>query len=189
MAILRVKGADGNIYDISAINGKSAYQIWLDLGNVGTEQDFIESLKGETGEQGETGAQGDKGEKGDQGIQGIQGIQGEKGDPFFIAKVYPSVDEMNLDFSTMDVSSGQFVLIDTGNVEDEDNAKLYYKGLDSYVFLTDLSGATGLQGPQGVQGVQGIPGADYVLTDADKIEIANLAISLFPVYEGEVEDV
>lgn len=26
-------------------DGKSAYQIWLDLGNVGSEQDFIESLK------------------------------------------------------------------------------------------------------------------------------------------------
>lgn len=46
MAILRLKGADGNIYDISAINGKSAYQIWLDNGNTGTEQDFLDSLKG-----------------------------------------------------------------------------------------------------------------------------------------------
>ena len=93
---------------------------------------------------------------------------------------------MNSDFSSTDVSTGQFVLIDTGNVQDEDNAKLYYKGIDSYVFLTDLSGATGLQGPQGPQGIQG---ADYVLTEEDKTEIANLAISLFPVYEGEVEDV
>ena len=25
--------------------GKSAYEIWLELGNVGTEQDFIDSLK------------------------------------------------------------------------------------------------------------------------------------------------
>lgn len=29
--------------------GKSAYQEWLDLGNVGTEEDFIESLKGADG--------------------------------------------------------------------------------------------------------------------------------------------
>ena len=27
--------------------GKSAYQIWLELGNIGTEQDFINSLKGD----------------------------------------------------------------------------------------------------------------------------------------------
>ena len=32
-------GADG-----VGLDGKSAYQIWLDLGNVGTEQDFIDSL-------------------------------------------------------------------------------------------------------------------------------------------------
>lgn len=30
-------------------DGKSAYQIWLDDGNVGTEQDFLDSLKGTPG--------------------------------------------------------------------------------------------------------------------------------------------
>ena len=35
-------GDDGAI----VINGKSAYEIWLSLGNTGTEQDFINSLKG-----------------------------------------------------------------------------------------------------------------------------------------------
>lgn len=29
-----------------SVDGKSAYQSWLDLGNTGTEQDFIDSLKG-----------------------------------------------------------------------------------------------------------------------------------------------
>lgn len=36
-----LKGKDGD-------NGKSAYEIWLEQGNEGTEEDFIESLKGET---------------------------------------------------------------------------------------------------------------------------------------------
>ena len=31
-------------------NGKSAYETWLELGNEGTEEDFIESLRGEDGE-------------------------------------------------------------------------------------------------------------------------------------------
>ena len=31
--------------------GKSAYQIWLENGNEGTEQDFLDSLKGESGNQ------------------------------------------------------------------------------------------------------------------------------------------
>ena len=37
------KGQDGE-------DGKSAYQIWLDEGNVGTEEDFLESIKGEKGD-------------------------------------------------------------------------------------------------------------------------------------------
>lgn len=36
-------------------DGESAYQIWLDEGNVGTEQDFLDSLKGEKGQDGENG--------------------------------------------------------------------------------------------------------------------------------------
>ena len=35
------KGQDG----ADGTNGKSAYDIWVDLGNTGTEQDFIDSLK------------------------------------------------------------------------------------------------------------------------------------------------
>jgi hypothetical protein len=38
-------GADGS----NGTDGKSAYQIWLDEGNVGTELDFLESLTGEPG--------------------------------------------------------------------------------------------------------------------------------------------
>lgn len=34
----------------NGIDGKSAYKIWLEQGNEGTEEDFIASLKGEQGE-------------------------------------------------------------------------------------------------------------------------------------------
>jgi len=37
-------------------DGKSAYQIWLDEGNTGTEQDFLDSLKGPQGPPGEDGS-------------------------------------------------------------------------------------------------------------------------------------
>ena len=43
-------------------DGKSAYQSWLDLGNTGTEEDFINSLKGEKGQVGEKGDPGKDGE-------------------------------------------------------------------------------------------------------------------------------
>ena len=44
-------GADGT-------NGLSAYEIWINEGNVGTEQDFLDSLVGATGPAGADGAPG-----------------------------------------------------------------------------------------------------------------------------------
>lgn len=105
--------------------------------------------------QGPQGPEGPQGPPGKQGIQGQQGIQGEA---FAISKVYKSVSEMNADFENAEVKEGQFVLINTGNIEDEDNAKLFVKGVTSYNYLTDLSGATGMTGPQGPEGPQGPPG-------------------------------
>ncbi len=43
---------------IPAVEGKSAYQIWLEQGNTGTEQDFLNVLKGEQGPKGEDGLDG-----------------------------------------------------------------------------------------------------------------------------------
>lgn len=66
------KGQDG-------IDGKSAYEIAVEKGFKGTEEEWLLSLKGDKGEQ---GIQGEKGDKGD---TGEQGLQGEKGDPFTFA--------------------------------------------------------------------------------------------------------
>ena len=40
------------------VDGKSAYELWLEAGNVGTEQDFLDSLEGNQGTQGPTGLSG-----------------------------------------------------------------------------------------------------------------------------------
>lgn len=68
MSILRLKDENGNWQDVPAIigpqgepgkdgdtgaDGKSAYQIWLDAGNTGTEADFLASLIGPQGPEGE----------------------------------------------------------------------------------------------------------------------------------------
>ena len=60
--------------------GKSAYQVWLDAGNKGTEAEYLASLKGPKGDTGATGAVGPQGAKGDTGPQGATGPQGPKGD-------------------------------------------------------------------------------------------------------------
>lgn len=108
---------------------------------------------------GAQGEQGIQGERGEQGIQGVQGIQGERGEPFSFARTFTSIANMNNSIGTADdVNEGQIVIIDTGNIEDAENACVYIRGATSYNYITDLSGATGMQGPQGVQGIQGVKG-------------------------------
>lgn len=54
--------------------GASAYEIWLSLGNTGTEQDFIDSLKGADGEDGKDGTNGTDGKDGAPGKDGANGV-------------------------------------------------------------------------------------------------------------------
>ena len=70
-------------------------------------------------------------------------------------KTYPSIEAMNEGYATDGVRMYGFVIIDTGNTEDEDNAKLYIKTPDGYEFLTDLSGAQGIKGDKGDKGDPG----------------------------------
>jgi hypothetical protein len=51
------QGADG-LDGSNGTNGLSAYQVWIGLGNTGTETDFINSLTGPQGVAGSTGATG-----------------------------------------------------------------------------------------------------------------------------------
>ena len=76
-----------------------------------------------------------------------------KPDAFSIYKTYTSTANMEADKAN--VAEGKFVLIDTGSVEDTDNAKLYVKGTSNFEYLVDMSGATGAQGPQGETGATG----------------------------------
>lgn len=54
---LAIQGKDGKTGEDGAPgeSGKSAYEIWLDAGFTGTEEDYLASLKGEPGEDGEDG--------------------------------------------------------------------------------------------------------------------------------------
>ena len=57
-------------------DGKSAYQVWIDAGNVGTELQFLDSLQGTNGTNGATGPTGLTGAKGNTGTQGATGAVG-----------------------------------------------------------------------------------------------------------------
>ena len=68
----------------SSESGKSAYELAVQNGFKGTEEEWLFSLKGERGERGPIGPKGDQGDiglQGPQGIRGPAGEQGPKGDP------------------------------------------------------------------------------------------------------------
>lgn len=67
--IAGIRGEKGEKGD----DGRSAYQIAVANGFVGTEEEWLESLRG---------MQGIQGIPGEKGAQGVQGIRGEKGEPF-----------------------------------------------------------------------------------------------------------
>ena len=151
----------------------------------GLENPETVNIKGSKGDKGDTGLQGERGLQGEQGVQGIQGpagANGKDGKNFSISKTYSSIALMEDDKAN--VAEGDFVMI-ASTVDDADNSKLYVKGENDFVFISDLSGATGIkgdtgpqgpqgeQGQQGVQGIQGpkgdkpVKGVDY-FTDVDK---------------------
>ena len=68
-----------NIGSISE-SGKSAFDIAVENGFVGTEIEWLLSLKGEKGDKGEQGVQGVKGIQGEKGEKGDKGDAGEEGD-------------------------------------------------------------------------------------------------------------
>lgn len=68
---------NGNV--ISAVDAKSAYVIALEHGFIGSEDEWLASLKGAKGEKGEQGIQGIQGEKGQNGKDGTNGTNGIDG--------------------------------------------------------------------------------------------------------------
>lgn len=121
--------------------GDSAYQVWLDNGNTGTEQDFLDSLVGAAGAQGPTGATGAQGAAGADGTSiTIQGTKNTVGD-------LPASGDV-----------GDLWIIDTaGGGADAGDGYVWTDG-GEWLNIGPLRGPQGIQGAQGAQGVQGIQG-------------------------------
>lgn len=84
-------------------------------------------------------------------LQGQQGPIGPQGNPFQIKKTYATIQAMIDDYDNMEIND--YVMI-SGNIEQEDNAKLFTKTevedpTYRWQYLADFSGATGIQGPPG----------------------------------------
>ena len=148
-------------------NGKSAYEIAVANGFVGTETAWLASLKGEKGDIGAQGPQGIPGPQGIQGIPGPQGIQGEQGPAGADGK---SVSIKGTVSSASDLSSLTNVTEGDGYLT-SDNGHLHVYTNGAFVDIGEIrgpkgdvgpqgpegpAGAQGIQGPQGIQGEKGI---------------------------------
>ncbi|MDE6670894.1 MAG: collagen-like protein [Ruminococcus sp.] len=163
--------------------GLSAYEIWLSIGNSGTEADFIMSLKGDKGDKGEQGLQGIKGEKGDTGGQGIQGETGEARksayetwlsfgnsgtETDFIASLKGARGEQGLQGIQGEIGltgekgsdgkngkSAYETWLSIGNSGTEADFVTSLKGDKEEQGLQGIQGEKGDKGEQGLQGIQG----------------------------------
>lgn len=148
--------------------------------------------KGDTGPKGDTGATGPKGDTGEQGVQGPQGpqgIQGPKGEtgeqgPQGIQGVKGDTGERGPKGDTGEQGL-QGPKGDTGETGPQGP-----KGDTGPQGIQGVKGDTGAQGPKGdtgdtgPQGPKGDPGDDYILTSADKTEIANTVYGMIQAAEG-----
>lgn len=83
---------------------------------------------------------------------GRTGPMGPQGEAFQVKKTYANINLMIADYDNMQIND--YVMID-GNIEQEDNAKLFVKQeiedpTYRWHYLADFSGATGIQGPTGL---------------------------------------
>jgi hypothetical protein len=152
--------------------------------------------RGEKGEQGERGLQGAQGEKGEQGEQGEQGIQGEQGPAGRDGTngtdgITPHIDPTTKHWMIGSTDTGIVAEGQDGrdgtNGTNGTNGQDGHDGTNGATFTPsvapngDLSWTNNgnLPNPstvniKGPQGIQGPAGDDYVLTAADKAEIAGI---------------
>src|SRR5690606_24591642 len=167
------------IQGIAGTDGKSAYEEWIDAGNTGSEQDFLDSLKGDQGIQGIAGTDGVDGKsvyeewidagntgseqdfldslKGDQGIQGIAGTDGVDGKSALeIWQSLPGNDGKD---------GADFIAAITGkDGKDGVTPEIGTNG-DWFIGTTDTGIAA--QGPKGDTGPQGPAGENGVVNPKD----------------------
>jgi hypothetical protein len=167
-------------------NGESAYEVWLGLGNVGTESDFIIAISGNgtNGTNGESAYQvwlnnGNTGTSADflaslVGPQGPQGLVGPAG-PQGSAGPAGITGPTGLNGAAATISVGSTTTLDEGA-----DANVVNVGTSSAaIFNFEIPmgptgpqgqkgdiGLTGIDGPTGSQGLQGAPGLNINIKDA-----------------------
>lgn len=148
-----IKG-DPGVAGQNGDTGKSAYQVWLDAGNKGTETDFINSLKGEKGDPGSMGATGPTGATGKQGSRGysfwsMKMATGGNVSGRYITDLY-NASKTNMPMvgdTVLQPDGSVYQVTGVSNIDDGSNGGGTFN-LGSALF--SIKGATGAKGEDGV---------------------------------------
>ena len=153
---------DGSLANIDrGPRGYSAYEIAVQEGFVGTEEEWLASLVGPEGKQGkdgERGIQGPRGQQGDKGDRGDTGPQGEKGDR---GDTGPQGDKGDIGPQGEKGDTGPSNVLSIGSVTkgDEANATITGESPNQILNLVLPKGDKGEKGEKGDTGPQGETGA------------------------------
>jgi hypothetical protein len=153
---------------VEAIKGDSAYQVWLDQGNTGTEEDFLNALVGEPGPDGYQGIAGPLGPAGksayqiwlDQGNTGtpedfIEALRGAEGSDGITGSAGEDGDAGT---AGLDGLSAYDIWLLLGNTGDQQAFIDSLEGEQGETGATGSPGPTGEPGPSGPPGPSGEPG-------------------------------
>lgn len=121
-------------------NGKSAYQVWLDAGNTGTEEDFLNSLKGQDGKDGK---------------DGIQGPAGADGTSYYFYVRY-SANASGNPMTTTPQSDTKYMGVSSTTSPTAPTSYAAY----TWTLIKGADGQNGQDGNDGQDGTPGQPGAD-----------------------------
>ena len=175
--------------------GKSAYEVALDNGFVGTEEEWLASLVGPAGEIGPVGPQGVPGVPGKDGEQGLPGKDGIDGKPGKDGISPTATVESNSDGAVITIIDSKGTT--TAQVYNGSNGLPGADGQDGFsptVEVTDTEtgvlltitdstgtktatvndGVAGPQGPQGKPGIQGEKGDPFTYADFTEEQLSAL---------------
>ena len=173
----------GHNVNITAADGPSgtgsAYLTWRDVGNVGTETDFINSITGATGV---SGSNGNQGATGATGAAGASGATGPQGDAISIKQTFTSATALNgVALVDRNLSDLYIITQPTVGFNTLPGVGAVWNGGTSFS-LTDwdnvgqirgpegpigATGATGIVGPQGATGAPSTDGG-YLLVVGER---------------------
>ena len=163
----------------------SAYETWLNVGNTGTEQDFLLTVRGATGIDGATGPAGESitGATGigSTGSTGPTGATGETGATGQGVTLKGSVDfETDLPNIVSPNIGDFYIVLNTGTKFSRGEGAVYNGGsagtLDDWDNVGAIQGPTGLTGATGETGATGIgstgatgpAGGGFFIVDAER---------------------